>query len=128
MKNKCYKQFLLFSQCFPQLYIISASKCGIVLKWVNLYSLTAIFLYPYKMNDLAIILDSACPLFCRSVCVQNIGNSCRELLVLLPDCLNFLFHNVFFLFKIQFTSHLFCHLQNVLNSEKKKMYMKCLFI
>ena len=26
----CYKQFLLFSQCFPQLYIFSASKCGIV--------------------------------------------------------------------------------------------------
>ena len=26
----CYKQFLLFSQCFPQLYIVSASKCGIV--------------------------------------------------------------------------------------------------
>ena len=26
----CDKQFLLFSQCFPQLYIFSASKCGIV--------------------------------------------------------------------------------------------------
>ena len=26
----CYKQFLLFSQCFPQLYIFSAWKCGIV--------------------------------------------------------------------------------------------------
>ena len=26
----CYKQFLLFSQCFPQLYIFSASKCSIV--------------------------------------------------------------------------------------------------
>ena len=26
----CYKQFLLLSQCFPQLYIFSASKCGIV--------------------------------------------------------------------------------------------------
>ena len=25
----CYKQFLLFSQCFPQLYIFSASKCGL---------------------------------------------------------------------------------------------------
>ena len=24
----CYKQFLLFSNCFPQLYIFSASKCG----------------------------------------------------------------------------------------------------
>ena len=31
----CYKQFLLFSQCFPQLYIISVSKCGIVWKWVK---------------------------------------------------------------------------------------------
>ena len=31
----CYKQFLLFSQCFPQLYIFSASKCGIVWQWVN---------------------------------------------------------------------------------------------
>ena len=26
----CYKQFLLFSHCFLQLYIFSASKCGIV--------------------------------------------------------------------------------------------------
>ena len=26
----CYKQFFLFSQCFPQLYIFSVSKCGIV--------------------------------------------------------------------------------------------------
>ena len=26
----CTKQFLLFSQCFPQLYIFIASKCGIV--------------------------------------------------------------------------------------------------
>ena len=26
----CYKQFLLFSQCFLQLYIFSASKCNIV--------------------------------------------------------------------------------------------------
>ena len=32
----CHKQFLLFSQCFPQLYIFSASKCGIVWSWVNL--------------------------------------------------------------------------------------------
>ena len=31
----CYKQFLLFSQCFPQLYIFSSLKCGIVWKWVN---------------------------------------------------------------------------------------------
>ena len=29
-ENACYKQFLLFSQRFPQLYIFSASKCGIV--------------------------------------------------------------------------------------------------
>ena len=27
----CHKQFLLFLQCFPQLYIFSMSKCGIVL-------------------------------------------------------------------------------------------------
>ena len=26
----CNKQYLLFSQCFPQLYIYSESKCGIV--------------------------------------------------------------------------------------------------
>ena len=26
----CYKPFLLFWQCFPQIYIFSASKCGIV--------------------------------------------------------------------------------------------------
>ena len=25
----CYKQFLIFSQYFPQLYILSVSKCGI---------------------------------------------------------------------------------------------------
>ena len=32
----CYKQFLLFSQCFPQ-YILIASKCCIVwYKWVKL--------------------------------------------------------------------------------------------
>ena len=31
----CYKQFLLFSQCFPQLYIFSASKCDIVWQWVK---------------------------------------------------------------------------------------------
>ena len=24
----CYKQFLLLSQCFPQLYILNASKCA----------------------------------------------------------------------------------------------------
>ena len=24
----CYKQFLLFSQCCPQLHIFSASECG----------------------------------------------------------------------------------------------------
>ena len=30
----CYKQFLLFSQCFPMLYILSASKCRIV--WYGL--------------------------------------------------------------------------------------------
>ena len=26
----CYKQFLLFLQSFPQLYIFSVSNCGIV--------------------------------------------------------------------------------------------------
>ena len=26
----CYKQFLLFSQCFLQLYVFNASKCSIV--------------------------------------------------------------------------------------------------
>ena len=31
----CNKPFLLFSQCFPQLYIFSASKCGTVWLWVN---------------------------------------------------------------------------------------------
>ena len=31
----CHKQFLLFSQCFPQLYSFSASKCGIVWERVN---------------------------------------------------------------------------------------------
>ena len=31
----CYKQFLLFSQRFPQLYVFSASKCGIVWQWLK---------------------------------------------------------------------------------------------
>ena len=31
----CYKQVLLFSQCFPQLFIFSASKYGIVWQWVK---------------------------------------------------------------------------------------------
>ena len=26
----CYKQFILFSRSFPQLYIVSALNCGIV--------------------------------------------------------------------------------------------------
>ena len=26
----CYKQYLLFSQCFPQLYILNVLICGIV--------------------------------------------------------------------------------------------------
>ena len=30
-----YKQFLLFLQCFPHLYIFSAPECGIVWLWVN---------------------------------------------------------------------------------------------
>ena len=29
-ERACYKQFLIFSQCFPQLYLFSVSKCGIV--------------------------------------------------------------------------------------------------
>ena len=29
-ESACHKQFLLFFQCFPQPYIFSASKCGIV--------------------------------------------------------------------------------------------------
>ena len=31
----CHKQFLLFSQPFPQLYIFSASKCCSVWQWVK---------------------------------------------------------------------------------------------
>ena len=31
----CYKQFLLFWQSFPKLYIFSVSKCSIVWQWVN---------------------------------------------------------------------------------------------
>ena len=31
----CSKQFLLFSQCFPQLYIFSPSECGIVYEQVK---------------------------------------------------------------------------------------------
>ena len=33
----CYKQFLPFSQCFPQLCILSATKCGIVWLWVKAF-------------------------------------------------------------------------------------------
>ena len=32
----CYKQFLLFSQCFLQLYIFGVSKYGIVWQWLNI--------------------------------------------------------------------------------------------
>ena len=35
----CYKQFLHFSQCLVQLYIFSASKCGIVWQWVKKQSI-----------------------------------------------------------------------------------------
>ena len=31
-----YKQSLFFSQCFPQLYIFSASKCGNLCKWFKI--------------------------------------------------------------------------------------------
>ena len=31
----CYKQFLLFSQCFPLLYIFNASNRSFVWKWVK---------------------------------------------------------------------------------------------
>ena len=31
----CYKQFLLFSQCFLKPYIFSVLKRGIVWQWVN---------------------------------------------------------------------------------------------
>ena len=34
-KIACYKQFLLSSQCFLQLYIFVASKCSIVWEWVK---------------------------------------------------------------------------------------------
>ena len=37
----CYKQYLLFSQYFPHLYIFSASKCGIVWSWAK--TITGIF-------------------------------------------------------------------------------------
>ena len=32
----CYNNILLFSQCFPQLYVLIASKCGIV--WESVYT------------------------------------------------------------------------------------------
>ena len=38
----CYKQILLFSQCFPQTYILSASKSGIVRLWVKVLSATVL--------------------------------------------------------------------------------------
>ena len=31
----CYSKFSFFSRCFPQLYIYSESKCGIVWQWVK---------------------------------------------------------------------------------------------
>ena len=34
----CYKQFLLFSKCFLQLYIFSASKYGIVCNGLNAHT------------------------------------------------------------------------------------------
>ena len=41
----CYKQFLLFSKFFPQLYILSASKCDIVWSWVNKKNMTSYEIY-----------------------------------------------------------------------------------
>ena len=36
-ETACYKQFLVFLQCFPQLHIFSASKYGIAWNWVKPY-------------------------------------------------------------------------------------------
>ena len=48
----CHKQFLLFSQCFPQLYIFSTSKCGIVWKWVNHSSNKPLFSHVFSTSCL----------------------------------------------------------------------------
>ena len=44
----CYRQFLLFSHCFPQLYtgacIFHASKCSIVWYWINGFSIKLLYL------------------------------------------------------------------------------------
>ena len=51
-----YKQFLLFSQCFPELYIFSASKCGIVWYWVKLFTWMIRFLSHQYNNHLNMTL------------------------------------------------------------------------
>ena len=93
----CYKQFLLFSQCFSQLYIFSASKCGIVWSWVNPF--------PNK------------PWFLR-VCHTSLLKTLWEEEKLLVMS-NFSFsHSVFYLLKKNFVPyfHLFgnCFLQTLL--------------
>ena len=63
-----YKQFLLFSPYFPQLYIFSVSKCSIVWLWVKVCVQMLSFLaYPqilYLEKDktcfIVINLDKAC--------------------------------------------------------------------
>ena len=59
----CYKQFLLFSQCFPQLYILNASKCSIVWQWVNII----IILYPITKKE-----NVTC------ICVVGPSDSCWQ--------------------------------------------------
>ena len=46
----CYKQFLLFSQYFPQLYSFNASKCGIVGNGLNSIPKKPVFLLVCSTN------------------------------------------------------------------------------
>ena len=48
-----YKQFLLYSQCFPQLYIFSASKCSLLWLIVNSSPIETLFFNPTKMEAFA---------------------------------------------------------------------------
>ena len=46
----CYKQFLLFSQCFPHRYLFNKSKCGIMCgNELTLYHTTPTFNDPEKV-------------------------------------------------------------------------------
>ena len=61
----CYKQFLLFSQSFPQLYIFSVSKCGKKKKkalhaGANTLLYLVFYLNPFPNDEFETLPNSKC--------------------------------------------------------------------